>query len=75
MGTGSFYAGGRRHARHLRRRRPADPGTGASGAPRVCAQPRSSPDASYLYNGTAAQATGAGLPTQRRSLTTSNPSP
>jgi hypothetical protein len=34
-----------------------------------------SPDASYVYNGTVAQATGTGLPTQVRSLATTNSSP
>jgi hypothetical protein len=34
-----------------------------------------STDASYVYNGTAAQTTGTGLPTQVRNLSTSNTSP
>ncbi|GAA4351167.1 hypothetical protein GCM10023185_09620 [Hymenobacter saemangeumensis] len=49
--------------------------SGASGAVQVSGTRSFSTDASYVYNGTAAQVTGAGLPSQVRSLSTTNSSP
>ncbi|MBO2012274.1 carbohydrate-binding protein [Hymenobacter negativus] len=46
--------------------------TGATGAVQVSGTRTFSPDASYTYNGTATQATGAGLPGQVRNLTVNN---
>ncbi|MET4075179.1 carbohydrate-binding protein [Hymenobacter sp. UYCo722] len=46
--------------------------TGTTGAIQVTGTRTFSPDAAYTYNGTAAQATGAGLPAQVRSLTVNN---
>ncbi|MBO2009227.1 hypothetical protein [Hymenobacter negativus] len=46
--------------------------TGASGAVQVAGPRRFSPDATYVYNGTAAQQTGPGLPAQVRALTVAN---
>jgi hypothetical protein len=45
---------------------------GASGAVQTTGTRSFSPDASYLYNGTTAQSTGSGLPSQVRSLSTTN---
>ncbi|MDO7873730.1 T9SS type A sorting domain-containing protein [Hymenobacter sp. ASUV-10] len=47
-------------------------GSGSSGAVQTTGPRSFSPEASYLYNGTAAQRTGSGLPAQVRSLTTTN---
>ena len=46
--------------------------SGATGAVQTTGTRSFSPDASYLYNGTAAQATGGGLPAQVRNLSTTN---
>jgi hypothetical protein len=46
--------------------------TGATGAIRVSGTRTFDDDASYTYNGTAAQVTGAGLPSQVRNLTVNN---
>ncbi|MDB5268507.1 MAG: hypothetical protein JWP58_1547 [Hymenobacter sp.] len=46
--------------------------TAATGAVQVSGTRTFDPDASYTYNGTAAQVTGAGLPAQVRNLTVSN---
>ena len=46
--------------------------SGATGAVQVAGTRTFSVDASYLYNGTAAQVTGAGLPAQVRALSTTN---
>jgi PKD repeat protein len=46
--------------------------TGATGAIQVSGLRTFSDDASYSYNGTAAQATGTGLPAQVRNLTVNN---
>ena len=46
--------------------------SGASGAVQVAGTRSFSSDASYVYNGTAAQTTGSGLPAQVRSLSTTN---
>jgi Zn-dependent metalloprotease len=48
--------------------------TGLTGAVQLTGGRSFSPDASYLYNGTAAQVTGTGLPSGVRSLTTTNAS-
>ena len=48
--------------------------TGSTGAVQVAGSRSFSPDALYLYNGTAAQTTGSGLPATIRSLTISNTS-
>ena len=47
-------------------------GSGATGAVQVTGTRSFDPDASYVYNGTAAQNTGTGLPGQVRNLTTTN---
>lgn len=47
--------------------------SGATGPVQVTGSRSFSADALYLYNGTAPQVTGLGLPLQVRSLTTSNP--
>jgi hypothetical protein len=49
--------------------------SGASGAVQVTGARSFSPDASYVYNGSAAQATGDGLPSQVRNLTITNDNP
>ncbi|MGI4741885.1 MAG: LamG-like jellyroll fold domain-containing protein [Janthinobacterium lividum] len=46
--------------------------SGATGAVQTTGTRSFSTDASYLYNGTAAQSTGAGLPSQVRNLATTN---
>ncbi|WP_210513857.1 FG-GAP-like repeat-containing protein [Hymenobacter terricola] len=46
--------------------------SGATGAVQLMGARSFSPDASYTYNGTAAQVTGSGLPPQVRNLTTTN---
>jgi len=46
--------------------------TGATGAVQLSGSRSFSPDASYVYNGTAAQQTGPGLPGQVRALTVAN---
>ncbi|MET4074075.1 T9SS type A sorting domain-containing protein [Hymenobacter sp. UYCo722] len=46
--------------------------SGATGAVQTLGGRTFSNDATYIYNGTAAQATGNGLPTQVRNLTTTN---
>ena len=46
--------------------------TGSTGAIQVTGTRSFSGDASYVYNGTTAQVTGLGLPTQVRALTTTN---
>ncbi|RZL13334.1 MAG: hypothetical protein EOO62_08420, partial [Hymenobacter sp.] len=48
--------------------------SGSTGAVQVTGSRSFSPDASYVYNGSAAQSTGSGLPSQVRSLTTTNAS-
>ena len=48
--------------------------SGATGAVQTTGTRSFSTDASYVYNGTATQATGTGLPTQVRNLTTINDS-
>ncbi|GAA4346825.1 hypothetical protein GCM10023185_01430 [Hymenobacter saemangeumensis] len=48
--------------------------SGATGSVQVSGTRSFSTDASYVYNGTAAQSTGSGLPSQVRSLTTTNSS-
>jgi hypothetical protein len=48
--------------------------TGLTGAVQVAGTRSFSPDASYVYSGTAAQITGSGLPAQVRNLTTTNAS-
>ena len=48
--------------------------SGSSGAVQTTGTRSFSPDASYVYNGTAAQRTGSGLPAQVRNLTTTNAS-
>jgi hypothetical protein len=47
-------------------------GSGATGAVQLTGTRTYSPDASYVYNGTVAQVTGAGLPSQVRNLSTTN---
>jgi hypothetical protein len=47
--------------------------TGANGPVQVTGTRSFSPNANYIYNGTAAQVTGAGLPATVRSLTVDNP--
>jgi len=47
--------------------------TGAVGAVQLAGTRSFSNDASYIYNGTVAQVTGAALPNQVRNLTTTNP--
>jgi hypothetical protein len=47
--------------------------SGATGAVQVTGARSFSPDASYVYNGTSDQVTGAGLPAQVRNLSTTNP--
>ncbi len=47
--------------------------SGATGAVQVTGTRSFSPDASYRYNGSTAQTTGTGLPSQVRNLTTTNP--
>ncbi|GAB3581046.1 hypothetical protein GCM10027345_23300 [Hymenobacter daeguensis] len=47
--------------------------TGATGAVQVAGTRTYASDASYTYNGTAAQVTGAGLPSTVRNLTVNNP--
>ncbi|AII54391.1 IPT/TIG domain-containing protein [Hymenobacter sp. APR13] len=47
--------------------------TGSTGAVRLTGPRSFSPDASYVYNGTQAQATGTGLPAQVLNLTSVNP--
>ena len=49
--------------------------TGATGAVQVSGGRSFASDASYIYNGTAAQNTGPGLPAQVRALTTTTNSP
>jgi uncharacterized protein (DUF2141 family) len=49
--------------------------SGSTGAVQVTGLRSFSPDASYVYNGSDAQVTGSGLPSQVRSLTTTNNSP
>jgi hypothetical protein len=49
--------------------------TGNSGPVRVTGTRSFSPDAGYVYNGTAPQETGSGLPAQVHNLTTTNASP
>ena len=49
--------------------------TGATGAIQLAGSRSFSPEGLYTYNGTAAQATGAGLPGQVRSLTVNNTAP
>jgi hypothetical protein len=46
--------------------------SGATGAVQTTGTRSFSPDASYVYNGTAAQSTGSGLPGQVRNLSTTN---
>jgi hypothetical protein len=46
--------------------------TGSTGAVQVTGTRSFSPAASYVYNGTSAQVTGSGLPSQVRALTTTN---
>ncbi len=46
--------------------------SGATGAVQTTGPRSFSPDASYVYNGTALQSTGSGLPAQVRNLTTTN---
>ena len=46
--------------------------SGATGAVQVTGTRSFSTDANYVYNGTAAQVTGAGLPSQVRNLTSTN---
>ena len=46
--------------------------TGATGAIQLTGTRTYSTDANYVYNGTAAQTSGAGLPSQVRSLTVNN---
>ncbi|OON68424.1 hypothetical protein B0919_12230 [Hymenobacter sp. CRA2] len=46
--------------------------SGATGAVQLTGTRSFSPDANYVYNGTAAQATGSGLPAQVRNLTVNN---
>ena len=46
--------------------------SGSSGAVQTTGTRSFSPDASYVYNGTAVQQTGAGLPSRVRNLTTTN---
>jgi hypothetical protein len=48
--------------------------TGSTGAVQVAGTRSFSPAASYVYNGTSAQVTGAGLPAQVRALSTTNAS-
>ncbi|WP_400190125.1 T9SS type A sorting domain-containing protein [Hymenobacter sp. B81] len=48
--------------------------SGATGAVQLTGTRSFSSDANYLYNGTAAQVTGSGLPTQVRNLTSTNSS-
>ena len=48
--------------------------SGATGAVQVTGTRSFSADASYVYNGTAAQVTGSGLPAQVRNLSTTNAS-
>ncbi|RZK60792.1 MAG: hypothetical protein EOO59_06645, partial [Hymenobacter sp.] len=48
--------------------------SGSTGAVQVTGTRSFSPYASYVYNGSAAQSTGSGLPSQVRSLTTTNAS-
>jgi hypothetical protein len=47
-------------------------GSGATGAVQTSGSRSFSADANYIYNGSAAQATGSGLPAQVRSLTVNN---
>nr|WP_246558962.1 T9SS type A sorting domain-containing protein [Hymenobacter piscis] len=47
--------------------------TGSTGAVQLTGTRSFSPEASYVYNGTAAQATGTGLPAQVLNLTSVNP--